>query len=105
MKWRITTEDYDKKVKEYDSEKQDLMIQYEEHNKADTNFYITASRVLDLSSRAWEIFQSSEPEEKTQLLKFVLKNLELKGRKLVYELKNPFQGIVEYQKTGNMLGR
>ncbi len=102
---RITTEDYDKKVKEYDSEKQDLMIQYEEHNKADINFYITASRVLDLSNRAWEIFQSSEPEEKTQLLKFVLKNLELRGRKLVYELKNPFQGIVEYQKTGNWLGR
>ncbi len=61
--------------------------------------------MLDLSNRAWELFKSSEPEEKNQLLKFILQNLELKGKNLVYELRNPFQGIADYQKTGNWLQR
>ena len=51
---------YDKKLKEYKEKQQDLFIQMEEHGKADEDFYLTASKVLDLASRALEIFESSE---------------------------------------------
>jgi len=57
---RITQEMYDKKLKEYKEKQEDLLLQMEEHSKADKNFYITAATVLDLSSRALEIFKSSE---------------------------------------------
>jgi len=48
-------------------------------------------------------FESSEPEEKTQLLNFVQQNFSLVGKNLLFETKNPFAGILEYAKTGSML--
>ena len=55
---------YDKKLKEYKEKQQDLLVQMEEHSKADEAFYLTASKVLNLASRASEIFESSEMNEK-----------------------------------------
>ena len=94
---------YDKKLKEYKEKQEDLLLQMEDHNKADENFYITAATVLDLSSRALEIFRSSEVNEKRALLKFLLQNCVLNGRKLLFELKTPFDVIAQYGKTQNWL--
>ena len=93
---RITTEAYDAMVIDYKKEQEDLLQQYKEHSTGDKNFYITASKILDLSQRAWELFQNSEPQEKTQLVGFLLQNLTLKERKLLFEVKTPFDSIVEY---------
>lgn len=100
---RLTVSEYDERVKEYKSEQQDLLIQYEDHSKADESFYINASKILDLASKAWELFESSEAEEKTQLLNFILQNFSLKGKNLSFEATNPFAGVLEYAKTGSML--
>lgn len=100
---RITTDEYDKMVIEYKKEQQDLLIQYEEHSSADKNFYITANRVLDLSQKALDLFEISEPIEKTQLLGFLLQNFSLQGKNLLFEVKTPFNGIVEYAKTNDWL--
>jgi len=86
-KVRIANDMYDKKLKEYKEKQQDLFIQMEEHSKADENFYLTASKVLNLASRALQIFESSEVTEKRALLNFVLQNPVLSGRNLL--LKNP----------------
>ena len=94
---------YDKKLKEYKEKQEDLLLQMEDHNKADENFYITAATVLGLSSRALEIFRSSEVNEKRALLKFLLQNCVLNGRKLLFELKTPFDVIAQYGKTQNWL--
>jgi hypothetical protein len=93
---RLNTNEYDEKVKEYKTEQQDLLIQYENHSNADENFYINASKILDLASRAWELFESSEAQEKTQLLNFILQNFSLKGKNLSFEAKIPFSGILQY---------
>lgn len=95
---RITTDEYDTRVKDYKKKQEDLLEKYKEHSTGDKNFYITANKVLDLSQRAWELFQKSEPEEKTQLVGFLLQNLTLEDRKLLFEVKTPFNGIVEYAK-------
>ena len=102
---RLTTDEYDERVKEYKTEQTDLLIQYEDHSKADGSFYINASKILDLASRAWELFESSEAEEKTQLLKSVLQNFSLQGKILSFEAKIPFSGILDYAQTGSMLRR
>ncbi|GAF68462.1 unnamed protein product [marine sediment metagenome] len=94
---------YDKKLKEYKEKQENLLLQMEDHNKADENFYITAATVLGLSSRALEIFRSSEVNEKRALLKFLLQNCVLNGRKLLFELKTPFDVIAQYGKTQNWL--
>ncbi len=53
------------------------------YTDADENYYITANMVLNLAKKAYEIFQSSEVEEKMQLLNFLLRNLQLNGEKLI----------------------
>jgi len=100
---RITTDEYDKTVKDYKSEQQRLLMEYEEHSQADENFYIIANKLIELSSRAWELFESSELEEKQQLLNFLLQNSYLQGKNALFELKNPFSGILEYAKSGSLL--
>jgi len=90
---------YDKKLKEYKEKQEDLLLQMKEHSKADENFYITATTVLDLASRALEIFKSSEVTEKRALLEFLLQNCFLNRRKLLFELKTPFNVISQYGKT------
>lgn len=96
---RITMDDYDKMAAEYKKEQQDLLLQLEDHTNANHDFLITANKLLSISQRAWEIFESSEAQEKTQLLNFLLQNFSLKGKKLLFELKTPFNGIVEYAKS------
>jgi len=81
---------YDKKLKEYKEKQQDLLIQMEEHSKADEDFYLTASKVLDLASMALQIFESSEVNEKRALLNFLLQNPVLSGRNLLFKPKSPF---------------
>jgi hypothetical protein len=93
---------YDKKLKEY-KKQQDLFIQTEEHSKADENFYLTASKVLNLASRALQILESSEVTEKRALLNFVLQNPVLSGRKLLFKLKSPFDVIAQYGKAQDWL--
>ena len=100
---RITNDMYDKKLEEYKEKQQDLFIQMEEHSKADENFYLTASKVLDLASRALEIFESSEVSEKRALLNFLLQNPVLSGRNLLFKLKSSFDAIAQYGKTQDWL--
>lgn len=66
----------------------------EEYTRADENFHIVANTVLSLANRALEIFESSEVDEKRQLLNFLLQNCRLSGKKLSFELKSPFNYIL-----------
>ncbi len=59
--------------------------------------------VLNLAKKAYEIFQSSEIEEKRQLLNFLLQNLNLDGKKLQFELKPPFDTLLQASKCSEML--
>ena len=49
--------------------------------------------VLSLAQRSKEIFESSEVDEKRQLLNLVFQNLELKDKKLSVHLREPFKII------------
>ena len=57
--------------------------------------------VLSLAQRSRELFESSEVDEKRQLLNFVFQNLELKEKKLSVTLREPFKMI----KDASLLGK
>jgi hypothetical protein len=63
---------------------------------AEDNYYFTVDSLLNLSNRAKELFESSEIEEKRQLIKLVLQNLKLDGTLVRYDYLKPFSTIVEY---------
>jgi len=64
---------------------------------------LTANSILNLAQRAREIFESSEPQEKRQLLNFLLQNLELKDKKLYFEAKTPFDTVLALHNCSNWL--
>lgn len=57
---------------------------------AEDSYCITAKYLLELANRAYELFISSEVEERRQLLKLVLQNLRIEGDKVCYEAVKPF---------------
>lgn len=86
---------FNKKLKEYKEKQAELNEEIQRYTDADENYYITANTVLNLAKRAYKIFESSEVAEKRQLLNFLLQNLQLKGRKLVFTLKTPFDTVLK----------
>ena len=65
------------------------------HLKGDAVFQITLSTLFDLASRASEIFESSPTEQKRRLLHLVFSSLLLNGKKLVYNVKKPFDVFID----------
>ncbi|HPC30381.1 MAG TPA: recombinase family protein, partial [Candidatus Pacearchaeota archaeon] len=101
----ITRDMFNKKLKEYKEKQAELNEEMQRYTDADENYYITANIVLNLAKKAYEIFQSSEVEEKRQLLNFLLQNLTLEGKKLNFELKTPFDTVLQTSKCSTGLRR
>ena len=85
---------YLRKIKQYSNKQKTILEQIAKHDTADKNYDITAKSILKLAQKARELFDSSEVKEKRQLLNFLLQNCELKGKKLQYKLKSPFDTIL-----------
>ena len=91
----ITQEMYDRKLREYKEKQNKIRTEQLIHSDADEEFYVTADRIFNLAKRALEIFESSEVPEKRQLLAFLFQNLRLDGKNPLYELRSPFNLLVE----------
>jgi hypothetical protein len=64
------------------------------HVDADKASLITVKTVLDLAKRAKEIYESSKVDEKRQILNFLFSNLEMKDKKLIITLREPFNRLI-----------
>ncbi|GAH39274.1 unnamed protein product, partial [marine sediment metagenome] len=73
----ITQSEYDKKAYELKQSQHDLDLKLKQHTEADEKFGITVNYLLNLASRAYELFESSKIEQKRQLINFLLSNLRL----------------------------
>lgn len=62
--------------------------------KADDEYYITCGYLLKLASKAGELFESSEPDEKREILKLLLRNCTLNDTSVCYDLKKPFDTLL-----------
>lgn len=92
----ITNAEYDKYYQRFRKKLDDIENKEQGLQNAEDNYYLTASYLLELASRASELFESSEVEEKRQLLKLILQNCKLKERKLQFTLEKPFDTILHY---------
>ncbi len=101
----ITKEDYDKKLQELNDKQQRLNIAMEEHTDADIDYKIHVSTVLNLSRRVKQIFDSSEVNEKRALIRFLIQNSFVEDKKLVFELRKPFDTVLELATHPTVLRR
>jgi len=93
---RLTATEYDMQVEKQKIKQQEILHNLEKYKNANTSYYITASKILDVANRASELFESSEIDEKRLILKNVLQNLKLDDKKLTYELKTPYNMLFLY---------
>ena len=93
---RITDNEYDKFYQSFREEVSEIDTRLAILQETDDNYYITARYLLELANRAYELFKSSEVEERRQLIKLVLSNLSVNGKNIVFKAKKPFDTILNY---------
>ena len=91
----ITESDYTERKNKYSDEIKILQKKIEQLNKADEEYYLLADTILSLANRAGELFESSEMEQKREIINLTLQNLILNGEKLSYDLIKPFDTILK----------
>lgn len=104
-KGRITDSEYDRFYQTLRDQVLDINIRLDQLQEAEDNYVITSKYLLDLASRAYELFIGSEVEEKRQLIKLVLSNLRIEGEKLLWELHPPLNLIAKCSEDLLWLGR
>ena len=92
---RITKPDYDKKLQEIMDRIQTLVMEMEEHSRADHDYKTTVGTVLSVARRSREIFEGAELPEKRQFINFLVQNPQLKERALIFELKRSMNTVLE----------
>lgn len=91
---RITQEEYDNYHHKFRTQQAEFKQKLERLDQADEDYYITASYILELTSRSYELFIGSEMGQKRELIQLVVQNLSFKDGKLSYDLQKPFDSIL-----------
>jgi hypothetical protein len=90
----ITQTEYDKKARELKDRQTEIGLRIEQHHQGDGDYRATLESLISLASRAAQLFERSKAEQKRELIAFVFSNLRLKGKKLEFSLRSPFDLMV-----------
>lgn len=91
----IDKETYDRKKSELEREVSLLESQIANFNNNTEEVHISMKYLLQVVSRIYELYSSSEIDRKRKILKLVFPNFWLEGRNLSYEIKKPFNEFIE----------
>ncbi len=93
---------FERMVKDIEKKQKKILDDIKDHSAGDKSFVIGASYLLDVCSRAVELFdaESTKVEQKRYLIDFILSNATLEGEKLQFNLKEPFEVVISLSKTG-----
>ncbi|MBM3601898.1 MAG: hypothetical protein FJX35_27200 [Alphaproteobacteria bacterium] len=79
-------------------------MRIEQHQKGEGEFRIALESLISVASRAAAIFERSKVEQKRQLVAFVFSNSRLRGKKLEFALRSPFDLMVNRATYASWLG-
>lgn len=102
---RITDDQYDKFFQQFRDKIAEIDASLSMLQDAEDSYYITAKYVLELANRAYDLFISSEVEERRQLVKLTLSNLRVEGGSLCYDAVKPFDTILSFSNSQSWLRR
>ena len=86
----ITKDMYDRTYNQLIQRRQEIHEMLERHDAGDEQFRIAVTTLVTLASKAAEIFDRSQTDEKRQLIGYLFANLQMEGGKVRYSLKKPF---------------
>jgi site-specific DNA recombinase len=99
---RISADFFDQKAAEMRSEQARMRGSIEQHKAANDQYLDVGVKLLELANRAPELFRSSKPMDKRELLGFVLSNCQLTDGKLAFTYRQPFDMLVDTVKAANV---
>ena len=100
----ITQDEYDRKARELKERQAEIALRIEQHQEGEGSFRMTLESLISIASRAAKIFERSNIEQKRQLIAFVFSNLRLRGKKLEFSLRPPFDLMVDRADYASWLG-
>jgi site-specific DNA recombinase len=86
----ISAGEYESKAGELRARLAETTAEIARHEQGDEAFRETMEAVLNIAGEALETFESSNAAQKRALMGFVFSNLKLKGKKLEYSMRSPF---------------
>ncbi len=92
---KITTAFFERKADEWNSEQTRILRKIEEHQQAKRHYYKEGILLLELSSKAYQLYVSRTPVEKREFLDFLLSNSVWKNGELTVTYRTPFNIIAE----------
>ncbi len=95
LKGSITDSEHAKFSEKFKDQLLEVELSLARLKDADTNYFINAKYILDLTNRSYDLFVSSEVEEKRQLIKLLLSNVRLNGKNIDYDVQKPFDLMLE----------
>lgn len=96
----IDKDTHEDKRKQLVKRRSEILAEIKQHNNCDNNYQDTLIRTVHIASNAGKTFRGSTTEEKRELINMVLCNLRLKGQKLEFKLRPPFDYFLESKKSG-----
>lgn len=99
----ITQDQYNKKNNELRAEQYNINEQIKQYHNADEEYSITLQYMVDIASRANELFKSSGNDKKRRIINIVFSNLYLNGETLEFTMKKPFDKLTNLSKGLNWL--
>lgn len=100
----IAGDEYDNRASEPKALPVELAMRIEQHQKGEDGFRTTLESLISVASRSAGLFERSKTEQKRELIAFVFSNLELKGEKLEFSLRSPFDLMVDRRSYASWLG-
>jgi len=95
---------YDNKSKEITKEMEDVNSDITKHKGADRAYTQEVESFLVFCKEAPKLFASSRPALQRELLRFVVTNISLKDKKVLFTLKTPFDIVAKYSESENWQG-
>ncbi len=86
----FSKEEYDEAMLDLNVERENITVKLDKLNNADKSFNENLSTIFELASKSYELFKSSEIDEKRRIVNMVFQNLEMDGKKLEFSARKPF---------------
>ncbi len=99
LEGRIDNTFYDRKAAEWRQDQRRTMEEVRNHETANRNYLDAGIRVLELSTRATELFEEQPALEKRRLLKFMISNCTWRDGELTVNYRQPFDLIADANRT------
>lgn len=95
LKGSITENTYDKFYSQFCEQLENVNTRIAKLQETENNYFILSKCVLELTNKAYNLYESSEVDEKRHLINLVLLNLKLDDKNIVYDVQKPFDMILK----------